>query len=178
MSKMKYDWLKDYQEFLNSEKTEVPTDLQLKTLGKIQSLIKPSAWLVFLKLLGIHVVVGFLSLSICHQFGLNPFNTQSSLADWFMTVGGHNFCMVGCGVMFVSVSVLTAGYFFTLEEARALRKNNLLHNIALGVISLGLFTAFGAQLALGIAGLWLLGSLIGGLLSMSAVFKVKGLLTH
>lgn len=94
-----------------------------------------------------------------------------------MRVGGHHLCMVGCGVMFVSVSVLTAGYFFTMEETRALRQNNLLHNVALGLISLGLFTAFGAHLALGIAGLWLLGSLIGGLVAVAAVFKVKGLLT-
>lgn len=175
MNQKNHEWQKDYQEFLNSETQEIPAELKQGTFLKVQSLIKPNAWMVFLKLLGIHAIVGFFSLSVCHQFGLNPFNTEKSLADWFMTVGGHHLCMVGCGITFVSVSILAAGYIFTTEEIRALRRHDLLHNISLGVISLGLFTAFGAELAFGIAAFWLLGSMVGGLLAMATVFKVKGI---
>ncbi len=174
MNNNNQDWTKDYQNFLESTQSEVPTQLSQSTHLMIQDLINPNAWFVFLKLLGIHSIVGGLSLSICHQFGLNPFNTEKSLADWFMTVGGHNLCMLGCGVLFVSVSFFAAGYFFSIEEVRALRKNDLLHNFSLGLISLGAFAAFGAELALSIAGLWLLGGFIGGLVSMAAVFKLKG----
>lgn len=174
MSKNQNEWLGDYQEFLNSEGSQIPDKLNGDVFAKINRLIKPSAWVVFLKLLGIHLVTGFFSLSVCHQFGLNPFNTEKSLADWFMRVGGHHICMLGCGVTFVSVGVLAAGYFFTVEETRALKENDLLQNLSLGLISLGIFAAFGTELAIGVAGLWLLGSLIGGLAAMAVVFKFKG----
>ncbi len=174
MNKHQQNLNKDYQDFLKSDQIQIPTQLKESTALKIQRLIKPNAWIVFFKLLGVHSVVGGLSLSICHQFGLNPFNTEKSLADWFMTVGGHNICMLGCGVLFVSISFLAAGFLFSIEEVRALRKHDLLNNLSLGVISLGAFAAFGAELALGIAGLWLLGGFIGGLASMAAVFKLKG----
>lgn len=162
----------DYQDFLASH-TAVPDQVNEKLLKKMQSLISPDAWTVFIKILGIHLVIGFLSLSICHQFGLNPFHTERSLADWFMKVGGHHFCMFACGTLFVSVSLLTAGYFLSVEEVRALKRTELIQNLSLGLISLGLFTAFGVEFIVSIAGLWLLGSLLGGYLSTLAMAKLK-----
>lgn len=173
MTKKNNEWLADYEDFLNSEKSHVPSDLNLKMIRKISKLINPSAGIVFLKLLSIHLVTGFLSLSICHQFGLNPFNTERSLSDWFMEMGGHYFCMLGCGILFVAVSIFSAGYFLTLEEVKSLKRTELLQNLSLGLISLGFFAAFGAELALSIAGLWLLGGLIGGFFATSIVWKIR-----
>jgi hypothetical protein len=167
------EWLNDYQDFLSSDNVKVPSEVNVNVLSKMRQLINPSAWNVFFKLLGIHLVTGFLSLSICHQFGLNPFNTERSLADWFMKVGGHHFCMLGCGTLFVGVSILAAGYFLTLEEIKALKRTEFLQNLSIGLISLGLFTAFGVEFILSIAGLWLLGGLVGGFVATNAVWKLK-----
>lgn len=90
-----------------------------------------------------------------------------------MEVGGHSFCMLGCGTLFVGVSLLAAGYFLTLEEVRSLKRTEFLQNLSLGLVSLGLFTAFGAQLILSVAGLWLLGGLIGGFVATEAVWRMK-----
>lgn len=166
------DWLKDYQEFFTSE-TSVPMEITEGVFLKIENLLNPSAWTVFIKLLGIHLVTGFLSLSVCHQFGLNPFNTERSLADWFMTVGGHHFCMLGCGILFVGVGIMSAGYFLTVEEIRSLKRTEFLQNLSLGLISLGLFAAFGAEMILSIAGLWLLGGLLGGIFATEVLFRLK-----
>ena len=173
MSKKNNEWLNDYQDFLNSENIQVPKQVNNNLMPKMHSLINPSAWVVFFKILAIHVVTGFLSLSVCHQFGLNPFNTNYSLADWFMHVGGHHFCMLGCGTLFVGVSILAAGYFLTLEEIKALKRTEFLQNLSIGLISLGLFTAFGVEFILSIAGLWLLGGLIGGFVATNAIWKLK-----
>jgi hypothetical protein len=167
------EWLHDYEDFIKSDGAEVPQDLKSKVFSNIQKLINPSAVIVFLKIFGIHIGVGFLSLSICHQFGINPFNTEKSLADWMMSVGGHHFCMFGCGVLFVSVSLLAAGYFLTMEEINALKRTEFLQTLILGLISLGLFAIFGAELAIGIAGIWLLGGLIGGFAATEAVWRLK-----
>ena len=169
------EWLDDYQEFLSQPKEEVPQKLAENTFLKIQNFLRPSAVKVFLKLLSVHIVTGALSLSICHQFGMNPFNTKQSLADWFMKVGGHHFCMLGCGVLFVGLSVLAAGYFLSVEEVRALKRTEFLQNLSLGLISIGFFAAFGAEMALSIAGLWLLGALVGGVAATGISLKLRSI---
>jgi hypothetical protein len=167
------EWMKDYSEFLNADEARVPRELNQRVLTNIKSLLNPSAWLVLAKLLGIHFVVGFLSLGICHQFGVNPFGTTRSLSDWFMEMWGHSVCMIGCGVIFVSFSILAAGYFLSVEEIRALKRTEFLQTLALGTFSLAIFAVFGTELALSLAGLWLVGAVLGGVLATEATFRIK-----
>jgi hypothetical protein len=167
------EWMKEYSDFLNADNVRVPEELNEKVLGQIQTLLNPSAWLVFSKILGIHLVVGFFSLGVCHQFGMNPFSTTRSLSDLFMEMWGHSVCMIGCGVIFVGFSILAAGYFLTHEEVRVLKRTEFIQTLSLGLISLALFAMFGAELALTFAGLWLLGALMGGYLATEAAWKLK-----
>lgn len=167
------EWMKDYSEFLSTDEVRVPRELNNKVLEDIRSLLNPNAWAVFAKILGIHFVIGFLSLAICHQFDMNPFGTSRSLSDWFMDMWGHGACMIGCGVVFVSFSVLAAGYFLSIEEVKALRRTEFLQTLALGVTSLITFALFGAQLAITFAGLWLLGALIGGCIASEALVLIR-----
>ena len=167
------EWLKDYQEFIQADGAQVPKNIKTQVIYKISKLMNPSAYMVFFKILGLHLAVGFLSLSVCHQFGMNPFNTESSLADWFMRVGGHQVCMFACGTLFVGMSLLIAGYFLSIEEIKALKRTEILQNLALGIISLGFFVAFGAEMAISIAGLWLLGGFVGGVLATQTVWILK-----
>jgi hypothetical protein len=167
------EWLRDYEDFINSGESKTPDELKNKLFSKIQKLLNPNAAIVFFKILGIHLGVGFLSLSVCHQFDMNPFNTETSLSDWMMSVGGHQACMIGCGILFVGISLLAAGYFLSVEEIKALKRTEFLQALTLGLISLGLFAAFGAELAFGIASLWLLGGLIGGLVATETIWRLK-----
>lgn len=166
-------WLENYEVFLQSDNISVPKDVTKQVFDRLHPLINPNAWFVFFKVLGIHVAIGFASLSICHQFGMNPFNTDKSLSDWMMAAGGHNACMIGCGVLFLSLSLLSASYFLTIEEVRALKRTELRQTLALSVASLGIFVLAGAQIALTIAGLWLVGAILGGFLATEAAWKLK-----
>lgn len=166
-------WLNEYEAFLSAEDAVVPREATDKVFSQMQELINPSAWMVFFKVLAIHLTVGFLSLSVCHQFGMNPFGTESSLDDWFMAMWGHSTCMIACGTLFLSASILTAGYFLSVEEVKALKRTELLQALSLGSISLAFFAIFGAELAVTFAGLWLLGALVGGFVATEAVWKLK-----
>lgn len=172
MSREKNSWLHEYEEFLSAD-APVPVSADENIRMKIGALLNPSPWIVFGKILSIHMIVGFLSLSFCHQFALNPFSTAHSLDSWLMNTAGHNVCMIVCGVVFLSVSILASGYFLSLEESRALKENGFPHSFALGLVSLGLFSLFGAELALSLAGLWFLGALVGGFVSAEIVWKLK-----
>jgi len=173
MKNQNQDWLKEYSNFLNAEQINVPHDLTTTVFTKINKLLHPSAVNVFFKILGIHMITGFLSLAICNQFELNPFNTSHSLADVFMDWGGHGFCMLACGTLFISLSILLAGFVLTIEETKALRKTEFLQTLVLGLISIGLFMAVGAEVALTFGGLWMLGGLIGGFAATEILWQIK-----
>ena len=166
-------WLSEYETFLQSDNVAVPKEISTPVLSKMSKFLNPSAWLVFGKVLGIHLLVGFLSLAVCHQFGMNPFGTNQSLDTWFMAMLGHNGCMIACGVLFTSAGVLTAGYFLKIEELRALKQTQFLQTLALGTVSLALFIIFGAEIALAIAGFWFLGAVAGGILATEFAWKLR-----
>lgn len=156
------EWVNDFQEFVKGEGLPVPQKVTDSILAKVRKDLNPPAGIVFSKLLGIHVVVGTLSLAICNQFGLNPFKTNFSLSDYFMNFG-HSTCMFLCGVLFLSLSVALSRTLLRPEEFLVVRKNALLQIFALSMISLGLFSAFGAELVLSFVLLWLVGSILGGM---------------
>ncbi len=169
----KYSLNNEYEQFLKIEEAVVPKVISKRVLARIAALLNPKAWFVFLKVLAIHLVVGFLSLSICHQFGVNPFQTEKSLADWFMAQGGHGACMIACGILFVGLSYLIAGYFLRVEEIRVIKKTEISQTLVLGLISLLLFKMVGAELILTFVALWMLGGIVGGYLANEAVLRIK-----
>ena len=158
------NWSEDFQEFIEIP-TEAPSvDISNQILSKIQNELNPKPQIIFLKLLGIHSIVGTLSLMICNQFDMNPFNTSFSLSNYFMKFG-HSFCMFLCGVLFISFSIIASGFLLRTEEVRILRKTSYLQVFALSCISLGVFAALGSDIALTIGILWFIGAQLGGLLS-------------
>lgn len=173
ISKQNQDWLKEYADFLQTDLTPVPTEVTQRIWSEIGGLLHPSALIVFAKILTVHLITGFLSLGVCNQFGVNPFNTSWSLADVFMNFGGHGFCMVVCGGLFFSTSFLMAGFLLSIEEVKALRRTELVQFFALALFSLGMFAIGGADFALTYAVLWLAGGLLGGALTIETLWRLK-----
>lgn len=156
------EWLEDFKEFVSSNATPVPKEVSAKILQRVHASLNPSPWLVFAKMFGIHAVVGTVSLSVCNQFGLNPFRTSFSLSDYFMRFG-HSMCMVLCGVLFIGLSVALARVLLSREEFSVLARNAPLQVFALSVFSIVAFLAFGADIVFGIGVFWLIGAMFGGI---------------
>lgn len=171
------EWIDDFKEFLSSEEVPVPENVSKKILTKVHSSMNPSSWIVFAKLLGIHSVFGTLSLAICNQFDLNPFNTSFSLSDYFMKLG-DSFCMALCGFLFIGLSISFAWILLNRDEFQILRKNSTIQIFSLSLISLAGLAIFGANVIFGFALLWLLGAMIGGTLPILLIFQSKSLKAH
>lgn len=154
------NWLNEFNEFIHTPSQTPPEALSHAILQEAQRALNPPPTAVFGKLLVIHTFFGTLSLSICNQFDLNPFNTTLSLSDYFMTFG-HSVCMFLCGVLFVSFSLLAAGILLTRDEFLVIRRNFLIQIFLLCSLSLATFVAFGAQISVNIALLWCLGAFLG-----------------
>ena len=155
------EWREDFQEFVRGDSAAVPSGIAHSILEEVHRDLNPSPWLVFVKLLGIHSVVGTFSLGICNQFGMSPFRTGFSFSEYFMKFG-HSTCMFLCGVLFLGLSVLLCRSVIRIEELRVLQRNIWLQVLGLSLISLGAFAALGAEFTLIIGGLWLLGAMLGG----------------
>jgi hypothetical protein len=162
------EWLEEFREFVQAEGLPVPKEISNSILNRVHKDLNPSAWVVFAKLLGIHGVVGTLSLAMCNQFGLNPFHTNLSLSEYFMKFG-HSTCMVLCGVLFIGLTVFLGGFILRREELLVLSRNAPLQIFGLSVLSLGAFIGFGAEIVLGIGVLWFVGAMIGGLMMAKIV---------
>jgi hypothetical protein len=165
------EWLEDFRDFVKGDGTIVPEATSQVIHDRIRSELSPSAWIVFFKLLGIHAVVGTLSLAICDQFGMSPFRFGFSLANYFMKFG-HSACMTLCGVLFISLTVAASGLIMRGEELRVLYRNSMLQTLGLSAVSLGIFAALGAEIAFSLGALWFLGAEFGGL-SASLFFRPK-----
>lgn len=161
----------DFQEFLEVDVShyELPKELHIK----IRQRLFPNPWLVFGKIALIHLVFGYLSLSICNQFGLNPFGTRFSFSIWFMKIGGHPLCMGLCGVLFMGLTFVFSNLFLTLEELDLIRRHKWLHSGVFGMLSLAVFYFFGAHVFASITAVWFVGVLVGGALSLEASCKLR-----
>lgn len=155
------EWMEEFQAFVKSKGVPVPESLSKSILLRVHADLCPSPWQVFVKLLGVQGVVGTFSLLICNQFGMSPFHTEFSLSDYFMKFG-HSACMFLCGVLFVGLGVVIGRAILSIEEFAVLRRNVALQIFGLSALSLGVFAAVGAEIALTIGLLWLLGAMLAG----------------
>ncbi|MGE3680191.1 MAG: hypothetical protein AB7G93_00605 [Bdellovibrionales bacterium] len=159
------EWLEDFKDFVTAKEVAVPEDVSERILNYIHRDLNPSSWLVFLKLFGIHSVVGTLSLAVCDQFGMNPFNTSFSLSQYFMRFG-HSFCMFLCGFLFLGLTGIFCQVVLRREEFLVLKKNVFIQVFLLSVLSLIFFMVFGVDIVIWTFLLWLIGALLGGLSSI------------
>jgi hypothetical protein len=153
----------DYNFFLKNENT--PFENKHFLHKQIQRRLFPSPAKVLVKILGVHLFVGTLSLSVCDQFGLNPFGTSQFLTSWFMS-WGHSFCMILCGGFFASATFLISQLLLSFEEVETLQRSRFTQIAAIMLLSLGTFFFLGADFVGSLVLLWSLGALVGGISSI------------
>ncbi|MFL5813890.1 MAG: hypothetical protein ACJ763_09965 [Bdellovibrionia bacterium] len=154
----------EYQEFLNKQESP-PKKASEQILAQIHQDLHPSVWKTFSKLSLIHFAVALVTLSICPQFGIRLLGEGMGLMHVFMGLGDLG-CPLACGFFFTGTTLLVASLVLRPEEIRALRRNRFTEALALTLLSLGFFVMIRAEIALGFALLWMLGSIIGSLLAL------------
>ena len=157
------EWLQAFNEFTTAESRQPPQALSDRILQQTQKKLNPKAGVIFSKLLLVHTFVGTLSLAVCDQFGITPFQTGFSLSDYFMAYG-HGVCMIMCGFIFIGLSVATSYLFLNPDEFRQMKRKSPQHLLLLIFISFVTLKLFGAEVTWGLASLWFLGAFIGGIL--------------
>ncbi|MBC7690869.1 MAG: hypothetical protein H7222_03815 [Methylotenera sp.] len=153
--------VQEFEAFLKTEAVSVPATLSESIFFRIEKNLNPNPWLIFSKLAGIHLGVGALTLSICPQFGVRFFGSGLGVVKLFFHLGTYG-CMMACGAFFVGASVLVAASLLSRDELRKLRAHPWLQLSSVVLLSLGGFIMADAEILIGFAFAWALGSLLGG----------------
>jgi hypothetical protein len=168
----KPDWKSDWNEFENAESKSPPLILGDRVLATVYADFHPRLWRVFSKLALIHALTGALTLSLCPQFGLRLFGEGMGLMGTFMKLGDYG-CMVACGFVFLGMTLLIAAFVLRPEEVRAIRNHRILGLACLSMLSLGVFIMADAEIVIGFAAAWALGSIMGGAIALELVWNFR-----
>lgn len=166
---------KEWQEFTNS-KSKIPSDLESKVQNVITERLNPAKHVLFIKLALVQAFIGTLTLLFCPQFKFS-LTANDQLYHYFHYTFGHYGCMVACGALFLGSGMIFAGFILNEDEIRNIKKSRTLFISAISGASLTIFMLIGAEVYLDMALYWILGTLIGGLLSFetSSILKIKAL---
>lgn len=162
----------DFNEFMDSAPKAPPYDLKKKIFFQVHQDLNPNAWFIFSKISLIHLLVGFVTLSLCPQFGLRVFGEGLGFMKLFISLGTYG-CAAICGAFFVGSSLLASAFFLRFEELKVLKNHYWLQISALTFLSLGAFIMAGADILLSFAVVWLLGSVVGGIVMLELGRKLK-----
>ena len=163
---------KEFQQFINQNAEAVPSHLSDIIFKEVHADLDPSWSQIFGKVVLIHTVLGFVTLSICSQFGLQTFPVLD-LMYAFMSVVGPKYCMAFCGAIFLGGSAFSFAMLLTRPELLKVRKNGVLQILILSILSLAILAFFGAEVLLIPALLWLTGATVAGVLSLELGVRVR-----
>lgn len=155
----------DYQDFLKGAGSRPPQKITEQIFASVRTDLNPNAYWLFAKLLMIHTVTAVATLSVCPQFGFRILGEGMGLMHVFMAFGTYG-CFVACGSFFMGTSLLIASLALKAAEIQKIRRNRWLMTGALTLLSLGFFTMAGPELVFSLTMPWLLGSLIGSVLTL------------
>lgn len=133
--------MKEYLTFLRSNK-ETDSPLDLKIQNSISSLQKRDIFFLHLKIIILYIITGFISLSLCPQFGLNPFNRSPELIHMFMSYGTWT-CGLFCGSVFMGVGAVLKFILLGRKDILLLRNIKLINMILMTAFIYGLFMFMG-----------------------------------
>lgn len=159
---------KEFEAFLNAKDVRPPAHLTESILSFVHRELNPSMWLVMSKFAVIQTIIGSISLLICSQFGVG----SGGLVHVFAGLG-ENICMALCGALFLGFGGVTAGFILKSPEVKLIRQTGYLPVLLMGVMALGIFFGFGAEIVLSLAFVWLLGGFVAGMLAIEATSRLR-----
>lgn len=167
------EWMSGFSEFLNADSVSPPAHLNERIGNLVHQLLNPSSLLVFGKLAVIAALASSVSLFFCPQFG---YGTRGPGLMMFLMDISPLLCHFGCGVLFVGVGVFVSTFVLRQEELRVLKETKYLQVSALSASMLGMFLCFGSQGFFTMELMWLLGGIVGGLVSVYGGSMIRSLL--
>lgn len=143
----------------------IPPSLNEKILKDVHEKLHPNLSYLIGKLFFVHLITAVATLSVCPQFGFKIFKLPINLMHTFM-VFGMPVCNFLCGLFFTATSMLVASLLLKRDEVRALKYQKTLASSFLILSSIGFFGIMNPNLFIEFSLLWLLGAVVGVVLTL------------
>ncbi|MDH5581141.1 MAG: hypothetical protein OEY33_04485 [Bdellovibrionales bacterium] len=164
----------EFKDFLNNESVSPNKSLDEKVLNHVQRDLKITPTQLFLKIFGIHTIVGLLTLLFCPQFELSLTNNHEVFHFFHRTFGPY-ICMMICGVIFVGTGSLLVGGIINFRDLSIIHKHPFLYFSGItGFFILG-FIIFGAKIYLESVLFWALGSILSSVIFFECIRLIRKL---
>jgi hypothetical protein len=167
----KTSWENDFKEFLAIQPSSVPSALSERVLTQIHQELNPGSLKVFVKVSFIQFAVGLFTLLFCPQFGIS-FTSGMGLMPYLMKFG-EGICMLGCGALFTSLSLIIVSFGLKPEEIRTLKQHEFLQLASLATLSLGAFLCLGGEVVFTLGLVWLIGAVTGGVITLELGWALR-----
>ena len=151
---------------------KIPNHLNEKILADIHGKLKPKLSSLLAKVFFIHIMTAVVTLSLCPQFGFKLFKLPVNLMHSFMAFG-MPVCNFLCGLFFTATSIIVASFILNRDELRVIRFQKSLLSATLLLSSIGFFSIMNPNLFLEFSFLWLLGAVVGIVLTLKISFSLR-----
>ena len=150
---------------------KIPNSVNEKILSEIKARLQPKLSHLIGKVFLVHILTAVITLSVCPQFGFKLFKLPINLMNSFMAFG-MPFCNFMCGLFFTATSMLMVSLVLSRDDLRALKSHKTLAASALILSSIGLFGIMNPNLFLEFSILWLVGAILGAVLTLEVSSRV------
>ncbi len=164
----------EFGEFLAAELMAPAPALDEVILKRVQRDLCPARWKIWLRLTLVGVTAGLFTLTICPQFGLGFGGHNEFLHAVHQAAPPQVFYLL-CGLFFVSFGAGIGGMVLKRAEVRTLGQQKYLYFtlysmlVYLGLVVLGTEAFVISSLV------WVIGALLGNILTFSGIIRLRQL---
>jgi|GEM_PF-532653 len=159
-----HELTKEFFDFMEGDESPIRHDVQEKILARVFEDLNPMPLMVFLKVGLVQLVVGFVVLLFCPQFGFSLTGVHG-IMHFFMRFGDE-VCMAACGTIFVGSSLLLSAFLLNPDDLRVLHRNRVMQVSSVSLLGVGAFFCLGASVFNLMTVIWIGGAVAGGIASL------------
>ncbi len=162
----------EFAEFIAAEPLAPAPALDEVILLRVARDLCPARWKIWARLTLVQVTAGLLTLTICPQFGVGFGQHNEFLHALHAATTPLVFYLL-CGLIFVSFGAGLGGLVLTRAEILTLGQQKYLYFTVYSLLSYFGLVILGSEAFVIISVVWVLGALLGNILTFAAVIRLR-----
>lgn len=163
---------REFAEFVDVEPATPATGVDNTVLNMVARDLRPTPWKIFVKLTLVEVAAGLATLTVCPQFGLGFVRHNALLHDLHVATSPGVFYLL-CGVLFVTLGAVLAGFVLTRHEIRAISHASNRYFALYSILAYLVLVVLSPELFVAASLTWIVGALLGNILGYAAAVRIR-----
>ena len=166
------EMVRQFADFIECDAIAPSSNIDQAVLRRVAKELKPAAWKVFAKLTLVEAAAGFVTLTICPQFGLGFGRDNGYLHQLHATTFPALFYLL-CGILFVILGATLGGLVLTRHEIRAVSPTSNRYFAGYSLAAYIILLTLGPELFVSASLTWVLGAMLGNFIGYEAVIRLR-----